>query len=158
MYKVALLAFNEGCEEQEKWLQSYLAEKFAIHKEVDLLILQDVVIDKVIDQVEKEADRTILVFDAVRGMNSMFAEIASKLCRIGIKPILLITNSDNELADIKSADNALSEIWSHENQKLETWQLKQETLYFSYEKQAIDNVPEIKENKFNLNFLVNLIV
>lgn len=149
MFKVAIIAVNEGCEEREKWLQSYLAEKLAIHKEVELMNFSNLSVDKMIQQAQ-EADRTIIVFDAVRGMNSMFAHAATELYRNNIKPILLIANC--EFAD-ETAEKSLVNIWSHEA-NFESWQLKHKTLYFSYEKKVINLVQSTKNEKLDVLKLI----
>lgn len=138
MIKVALFAVNEDCEEREERLRDYITKKAAADYGDDVIVFSDCSIDRMVRLAKEEADRTIIVFDAVRGMNASFAYAARKLYAEDIRPILLISNSDQTDADISSADIALAEIWSSEDPSLESWDLYFHNLYFSYDKMGID--------------------
>lgn len=156
MFKLALIAVNEHCEEREEYLKDYITKKMASYSGVEVIDFSDLSIDGMIKLAKEEADRTIIVFDAVRGMNTRFAYAASKLYEEDIHPILLISNSDNEKADISSANTALAEIWSGEDPSLESWDLNFHNIYFSYNTMGIDTSANVETD--NIDALMKLIL
>ena len=155
MNKIAVIAVNEHCEEREDRLKEYIAQKMVTHLDFEVINFADLAIDEMVNKAKEEADRTIIVFDAVRGMNTRFSYAATKLFENEIHPILLISNSDNKNADISSANTSLAEIWSFEDPSLESWDLNFHNLYFSYETMGIDTSPEVKND--NIDALIKLI-
>lgn len=153
--KIALIAVNEHCEEREDRLKEYIARKMATHLGFEVINFADLTIDAMVNKAKEEADRTVIVFDAVRGMNTKFSYAATKLFENDIHPILLISNSDNENADVSSANTSLAEIWSFEDPSLESWDLNFHNIYFSYETMGIDTTPEVEND--NIDALIKLI-
>lgn len=155
MFKIALIAVNEGCEEREECLRDYITKKIASYLGYEVIDFTDLSIDEMIELAKEEADRTIIVFDAERGMNTRFAYAASKLHEKDIHPILLISNSDKENVDVSSANTSLAEIWSCEDPSLESWDLYFHNLYFSYDTMGIDTSAKVESN--NIDSLMKLI-
>ena len=155
MFKIALIAVNEHCEKREKTLKEYLTRKMASYSGVEVIDFTNLSIDEMINLAKEEADRTIIVFDAERGMNTMFAYAARKLYQEDIHPTLLISNSDNENADISSANTSLAEIWSSEDPSLESWDLNFHNIYFSYTKMGIDTSAKVETD--NIDAFLKLI-
>ena len=156
MFKLAFNAVNEGCEKREKQLKNYIKKQAASYSGVKVINFADLSIDDMIKSAKANADRTIIVFDAERGMNIRFSYAASKLHEAGIHPILLISNSDNENADLYEANTALAEIWSLEDPSLESWDLNFHNMYFSYSTMGIDTSPNVKTD--NIDVLMKFIL
>lgn len=155
MNRIALIAVNEHCEKNENWLTDYIAKKMVTHQGFEVINFDNLTIDEMVNKAKKEADRTVIVFDAVRGMNSKFSYAATKLYESDIHPILLISNSDKQKADISSANTALAEIWSFKDPSLESWDLNFHNIYFSYETKGIDTSPKVETD--NIDALIKLI-
>ena len=155
MFKIALIVVNENCEEKEENLKDYIANKVASYSGFEVLDFTNLSIDEMIELAKEEADKTIIVFDAERGMNTRFAYAARKLYEEDIHPILLISNSDNKNADISSANTSLAEIWSCEDPSLESWDLNFHNIYFSYNTMGIDTSAKVETN--NIDVLMKLI-
>lgn len=155
MNRIALIAVNEHCEKNENWLTDYITKKVATHQGFEVINFANLTIDEMVNKTKKEADRTVIVFDAVRGMNSRFSYAATKLYENDIHPILLISNSDKQKADISSANTALAEIWSLKDPSLESWDLNFHNIYFSYETKGIDTSPNVETD--NIDALIKLI-
>ena len=155
MFKIALIAVNEHCEKREECLKEYITKKIASYAGYEVIDFTDLSIDEMVELAKEEADRTIIVFDAVRGMNLSFAYAARKLYEKEIHPILLISNSDKENADISSANTSLAEIWSSEDPSLESWDLYFHNLYFSYNTMGIDTVAKVESD--NIDNLIKFI-
>ena len=103
-----------------------------------------------IQEALEKADKIVLVFDAKEEMSPEFAETARVLYKHNVHPILLITNSDVEGADIAQAKTAMGEVWTMENPALSSEELFFSTFYFSYEKMMLDTVEEVKENSIGV--------
>ena len=156
MFKIALIAVNEDCENRETYLRDYLTGKIALYSECEVLDFSNLSIDEMVELAKKEADKTIIVFDAVRGMNTLFAYTARKLYEADLRPILLISNSDSKNADIASANTSLAEIWSLEDPSLESWDLYFHNMYFSYNTMGIDTTAEVETD--NIDALMHFIL
>lgn len=155
MFKIALFAVNDCCEIRERSLKAYITKEMASYLGFEVMDFTGLSHDEMVDLAKEEADRTIIVFDAVRGMNLGFSHAASKLHGAGIHPILLISNSDHQNADISQADTSLAEIWSLEDPTLESWDLNFHKLYFSYDKMGIDTTAKVETN--NIEALMKFI-
>lgn len=156
MFKLALIAVNENCGKREAKLRKCITRKVAAYPGFGVIDFADLSIDGMIRLTKEEADRTILVFDAEKGMNPPFSYAASKLYEEGIRPILLISNSDHENADIPAADISLAEIWSCEDPSLESWDLYFHNLYFSYNTMGIDTTAKVETD--NIDALMRFIL
>lgn len=155
MFRIALIAVNERCEKREARLRNYITKKVASYSGYEVIDFQNLSVDQMIQLAKEEADRTVIVFDAERGMNTRFSYAASKLYEADIHPILLISNSDHKNADISSANTALAEIWSLEDPTLESWDLNFHNLYFSYRTMGIDTTATVETD--NIDAFMNLI-
>lgn len=144
MRTIALIAVNANSHEREEALKEFVHKQLAEH-DIAVLNFETHHISEMVKEAKEEADMTFIVFDAVEGMNPTFSHAATEMYKIGLKPILIVSNVDAEGADVEYAKNALAEIWSMENPELETWDLDFNNLYFSYEKMGFDTVPEITE-------------
>lgn len=143
MKQVALVAINDGCHDREKNLSEIFREKIE-RNGMESVKYNTSEIKDVLEKA-KNADKVIVAFDAVRGMNPCFSSVARELYKARIKPVLLITSCDAEGADVHFAKNAIGEIWALENQALEPWDLNFDTLYFSYREMKIRKSPDIEE-------------
>lgn len=141
--KIALLAVNANCHEREEVLKEFVSRQLAEFG-IETLSFRTHFIPGMVEQA-KEADITCIVFDAKEGPNPTFSCAATELYRQGIKPILIVSNVDDEEADVDYAKNALAEIWVMENPELETWDLDFDNLYFSYKKMAFDIEPDMED-------------
>ena len=146
MQNISIIAINDNCEEKETKLKEFFKNKFENIPKYDFMDFKTNKLDDIITETIEKADQTILVFDAVEGFNPSFSYVARKLLRNDIKPILLISDSDNKNADLKTADYALSEIWSNECPWLDEDSLYFNNLYYSYTNKAVDIVPEVEAN------------
>ena len=66
MFKIALIAVNEHCEKREECLKEYITKKIASYAGYEVIDFTDLSIDEMVELAKEEADRTIIVFDAVR--------------------------------------------------------------------------------------------
>jgi len=155
MIKIALIAVNEHCENREEHLINYIT-KMTSSFDIQVIDFTNKSIDDMIKLAKAKADRTIIVFDAIRGMNASFAYAARKLYEEHIHPILLISNSDSENADISSANTSLAEIWCLEDPSLESWDLNFHNIYFSYNKMGIDTSEKVETD--NIDALIKIIL
>lgn len=155
MFKIALIAVNDDCEKKEESLKNDLTNKIASYSGFEVIDFNHLSLDEMIILAKKEADKTIIVYDALRGMNTRFAYAARKLFEENIHPILLISNSDHKNADISSANTSLAQIWRNEDPSLENWELNFHNLYFSYDTMGIDTFAEVETN--HIDALMKLI-
>lgn len=144
MKTIALIAVNEDCYEREKIMKDFVQKQLA-KNHINVLKFNTHQISEMVKEAKKEADKTFIVFDAKEGRNATFSYAAAELYKQNLKPVLIVSNSDAEDANVEYAKNALAEIWSMKNPELETWDLDFDNIYFSYEKMGFDTMPEVTE-------------
>lgn len=130
--KVCIVAVNEGCEEREKNLFEFLSNE-----------LKQRGIETVDSTSYKDANRTVLVYDARTGTNPPFSAVAKELYRAKIKPILLTTRAVKD-EDYKAYEE-VGNLWLYENPKLQPLDLYFDRLFFLYEKMSFESYPESGE-------------
>ena len=141
--KIALIAVNANCHEQEEVLKNFVSNQLAEFG-IETLKFKTHYIPEMVKEA-KEADKTFIVFDAKEGSNPTFSTAALELYKQNIKPCLIVSNIDDENVNMDYAKNALAEEWVMENPKLETWDLDFNNLYFSYKKMGFDITPEMDD-------------
>lgn len=141
--KIAVIAVNANCHGQEEVLKNFVSKQLAEFG-IKTLEFKTHYIPEMVKEA-KEADKTFIVFDAKEGANPNFSVAAVELYKQNIKPFLIVSNADDENANMDYAKNALAEEWVMENPELETWDLDFNNLYFSYKKMGFDIMPEMDD-------------
>jgi hypothetical protein len=127
MDRVAIFAMNE---ENEKEIMKYLeAHK---NNEIDFLKFSSKEPFEMVKEAKESANRSVVVFDAAEGMNVTFSEIVALLHEEGIKPVLVIINSEYAV-DLADAEMSASEVVAEIDPEAQPWELNFKTLFFSAE-------------------------
>jgi len=148
--KIAVIAVNPNCERRESKLRGFLSRELRLY-DMQMIRFHSDDISDMIEEAKKKTDITILVFDAVEGMNIHFATAGRELYENEVLPILLITNCNPEDEYmINKAKTSLGEIWLTENSELNPDSLNFNYLFFSYDKMAIDYFPETESNGIDI--------
>ena len=137
MNKVAILAVNEKCKDKEEKLVRYLTRRIEEYEGFVVINTADDDTETLVE-LANEADKVIVVWDALEGNDSSFTYIATQLFDVGIKPILLISDPEKASPEqIAVARNSIANVWGNLDQSLDDSKLYFETLFFSYEKGGV---------------------
>lgn len=153
MKNVAIIAENR-IDKRENGLKEFLRNK--LNGRVNFVeLVEGDDFTRMVNRAVKEADKILLVFDAQVGMNIGFAGVASILYNHKVRPVLLISNSDIHGVDIESAKNSLAEVWCMIDTTLNPWDYHVNSFYYSYERNIVDIVPEVKTD--NIETLIKFL-